>query len=128
MKLTGIFLLSTVLTSTIQGLPLDLDLKVATEDKRDLRDLCGRWFCGHTRRAEISFVGQSETLISVSRQTTPTKVDEQAINEQSPTISDKRDLHDLCGRWMCGHTKKRSITLRNHLRSSIKMNIDHFSS
>ncbi|KAK9712643.1 hypothetical protein K7432_007017 [Basidiobolus ranarum] len=128
MRFISIFVATTVLILTVQSLPADQDFKAMAGDKRDLHDLCGRWFCGHTKREEVSPVIQIETTINDTEQMPPVKIEEQAVHEQSSTISDKRDLHDLCGRWFCGHTKKRSISLRNHLRSSVSNGVDSLSS
>ncbi|KAK9761682.1 hypothetical protein K7432_013235 [Basidiobolus ranarum] len=127
MKLINIFVASTVLTLAVQSLPADQDFKVVAGDKRDLHDLCGRWFCGHTKREEVSAAAPIETITN-SKQTTLVKTEEQIMHEQPSTISDKRDLHDLCGRWFCGHTKKRSVSLRDQLRASISNGVDSLSS
>ncbi|KAK9768865.1 hypothetical protein K7432_000096 [Basidiobolus ranarum] len=127
MKFINIFVASTVLTMTVQSLPTNQYLQSVAGDKRDLHDLCGRWFCGHTKREEFSAVVQIETSNTGSEAMTPIKVEEQTVHEQPSTISDKRDLHDLCGRWFCGHTRKRSVSLRNHLRSSISNGVDFIS-
>ncbi|KAK9761683.1 hypothetical protein K7432_013236 [Basidiobolus ranarum] len=128
MKFISIFVVTIVLALTVQSLPADQNFKVVAGDKRDLHDLCGRWFCGHTKREKIPSTVQIEAPITNSN----AKIEEQTLHEQPltvsdkreyeqpSTISDKRDLHDLCGRWFCGHTKKRSIILRDYLRSAIE--------
>ncbi|KAK9762136.1 hypothetical protein K7432_012432, partial [Basidiobolus ranarum] len=109
MKFISLFSVFTVLTLTVQSLPADQNFRAVAEDKRDLHDLCGRWFCGHTKRQEISEDDRSEIPIINSKQITPKM--EETVHTQPPTVGDKRDLHDLCGRWFCGHTKKRSVSL-----------------
>ncbi|KAK9685681.1 hypothetical protein K7432_015415 [Basidiobolus ranarum] len=128
MKFINIFAASTVLTVTVQSLPTNQYLQSVTGDKRDLHDLCGRWFCGHTKREEISAVVQIETSNTGFETTTPIKIKERTVHEQPSTRSDKRDLHDLCGRRFSGHTRKRSISPRDCLRSSIVHVVDSFSS
>ncbi|KAK9675027.1 hypothetical protein K7432_016717 [Basidiobolus ranarum] len=116
MKFASLAIIFTILTMTAQSLPFGQDTKLLAGDKRDLHDLCGRWFCGHTKREEASIVGTDESPIVDSEQT---KVEKRTVIEQSLTAtSNKRDLHDLCGRWFCGHTRKRSVTLRSNLRFS----------
>ncbi|KAK9762132.1 hypothetical protein K7432_012428 [Basidiobolus ranarum] len=112
MKFATMLVASFVFTMAAQGLPMGQGTKELARDKRDLHDLCGRWFCGHTKRENQSPVGSSES----SSTNHSTKSEGQTVREQSLT-SDKRDLHDLCGRWFCGHTRKRSVILRNYLRS-----------
>ncbi|KAK9761681.1 hypothetical protein K7432_013234 [Basidiobolus ranarum] len=119
MKFASLATAFTVLTMTAQSLPLGQNAKSLTGDKRDLHDLCGRWFCGHTKREEASIVGTDESPITDSELHTSIIIKEKTIREQASTTSDKRDLHDLCGRWFCGHTRKRSVILRNNLRSAI---------
>ncbi|KAK9762131.1 hypothetical protein K7432_012427 [Basidiobolus ranarum] len=127
MKFISIFVVSIVLTLTVESLPTNQHFQSVAGDKRDLHDLCGRWFCGHTKREEISVVVQVETANTDSKRTTAVKIEEQIVHEQPSTMNDKRDLHDLCGRWFCGHTKKRSVSLRDHLRSLISNGVDSLS-
>ncbi|KAK9761680.1 hypothetical protein K7432_013233 [Basidiobolus ranarum] len=118
MKFISILVVSTALTLlTVQSLPADQGFKVVSGDKRNLHDLCGRWFCGHTKREETSVVVQIETTSTDSKEITSAKIEGQTVHEQPSTISDKRDLHDICGRWFCGHTKIGSTSLRDSLRS-----------
>ncbi|KAK9762133.1 hypothetical protein K7432_012429 [Basidiobolus ranarum] len=125
MKFSTLAVASTVVSLVVQSLPIDQSVQTIAGDKRDLHDLCGRWFCGHTKREdassvtsvlEASIVGVDESPIVDSEQT---KIEKTTVNEQLlTTTSYKRDLHDLCGRWFCGHTRKRSVILRNNLRST----------
>ncbi|KAK9768866.1 hypothetical protein K7432_000097 [Basidiobolus ranarum] len=115
MQLINLFLVFTVFTLTVQSLPADPKLEVVAGDKRDLHDFCGGWFCGHTKREEISEIPNINSKM------------EKIVNTQPPTAGDKRDLHDLCGRWFCGHTKKRSVSLRDRLRSSISKSVASFN-
>ncbi|KAK9762134.1 hypothetical protein K7432_012430 [Basidiobolus ranarum] len=126
MKLSSMIITSVILTLTVQSLPTGQIFNGLAGDKRDLHDLCGRWFCGHTKRGEEeSLTSLTDAAVTNTELKTLTKTEEQKVHEQSSTTNDKRDLHDLCGRWFCGHTKKRGITLRDHTRSELKKSIEH---
>ncbi|KAK9692663.1 hypothetical protein K7432_014235 [Basidiobolus ranarum] len=92
----------------------------STVDKRDLHDLCGGWFCGHTKRMETSQESGINLPITNSENEIHIKDEEKEPLELLYPPNDKRDLHDLCGGWFCGHTKKRSITLRDNVISAIQ--------
>ncbi|KAK9761679.1 hypothetical protein K7432_013232 [Basidiobolus ranarum] len=128
MKFATLAIVSTILTLTAQGLPMGKDIKVLVGDKRDLHNLCGNWFCGHTKREETTPESPVKSPTDNSEQELLTNIEKQTIRVQPLITSKKRDLHDLCGRWFCGHTRKRSVILRNYLRSSIEKSVYKFSS
>ncbi|KAK9760124.1 hypothetical protein K7432_016167 [Basidiobolus ranarum] len=123
MKLSSLIATSVILTLLVQGLPTGQTFNELAGNKRDLHDLCGRWFCGHTKRGEeISLTSLTDAAATNTESTALIKTE---AHEQSSTTNDKRDLHDLCGRWFCGHTKKRGIALRDYTRSELKRNMKH---
>ncbi|KAK9675034.1 hypothetical protein K7432_016715 [Basidiobolus ranarum] len=128
MRFATMLVASSVFTMAAQSLPMGQGTAELAGDKRDLHDLCGRWFCGHTKRDEITPESPVESPTTNTDPKLLTRIEKQIVREQSPTTSDKRDLHDLCGRWFCGHTRKRSAFHRTYLRSSMKEITHHSSS
>ncbi|KAK9685682.1 hypothetical protein K7432_015416 [Basidiobolus ranarum] len=61
MKFATLVIASTVLSLATHGLPMGQGTEELAVDKRDLHDLCGRWFCGHTKRDNESSIESSES-------------------------------------------------------------------
>ncbi|KAK9762135.1 hypothetical protein K7432_012431 [Basidiobolus ranarum] len=122
MKLTSLYVAITLFTLTAQSLPMGQGYTASTADKRDLHALCGGWFCGHTKRMETSQESGLGLPITNSKNGAHIKEEDKELY----TPNDKRDLHDLCGGWLCGHTK-RSITLRGNIISAIKKSAEYLN-